>query len=172
MTAPVTTPGQAEDQRALITVRPMRLDDLAEVIDLFRTAGPDALHNRFFTLGDRVVTSHLADLASPSHPRCHVAVADGHVVGIAEMAVVEPGTEEVAFFVASGMHHHGIGTMLLAAAVADARFRGVHALVADVLATNHLMLGVFADAGATLSRQAEEVRVTLPLHQSGHEHES
>ena len=171
MTAAVTTHGPPDIQGGQVSVRPMRVEDLADVIDMFRTAGPDALHNRFFTLGDRVVSAHLADLAAPSRPRCHVAVANGLVVGIAELAAVEPGTEEVAFLVASGMHHHGIGTMLMAAAVADARFRGVRALVADVLATNHLMLEVFADAGATLSRQAEEVRVTLPVDQSGHQHE-
>lgn len=150
-----------------VTVRLMRVEDLGEVTNLFHGADDDALHDRFFTLGDRVVAAHLADLTALSHPRCHVAVADGHVVGIAEMAPIEAGTEEVAFFVATGRHHHGIGTTLLAAAIADARFRGVRTLVADVLATNHLMLQVFTDAGATLSRQDGEVRVTLPVDVTG-----
>ena len=47
-------------------------------------------------------------------------------------------------------------------ALADARLRGVRTLVAEVLATNHLMLEVFTDAGTTLSREDGEVRVTLP----------
>lgn len=146
-----------------VLVRPMTYADLNAVAELFRTAGDDALHDRFFTLGDRVVNAHLADLGGPSHPRCHVALADGRVVGIAELSPVKAGVEEVAFLVATGLHHHGIGTTLMATALADARRRGVRSLVAEVLATNHLMLQVFTEAGATLSGVGQEVRVTLPV---------
>lgn len=148
----------------------VRLKDLNEITALFCAAGADAIHNRFFTLGDRVVAPHLADLAAPSRPRCLVAIAQGHVVGIAELAPVEAGTEEVAFMVATGLHHHGIGTKLLAAAQADARRRGLRTLLADVLATNHLMLEVFSDAGATFSHDDGEVHVTLPIGRKGAGH--
>lgn len=170
MTAPVASPGTVVTQDA-VTVRPMRIEDLGEVTELFRTAGEDALHDRFFTLGDRVVAAHLAELGAPSHPRCLVAVVDGRLVGIAEMAPVKADTEEVAFLVATGMHHHGIGTILLSAAMADARTRGVQTLVADVLAANHLMLEVFRNAGATLSRAADEVHVALPVNTTDSEHD-
>lgn len=169
MTAAVTSPGGAISQDE-VTVRPMRLEDLGEVTELFRTAGEDALHNRFFTLGDRVVAAHLADLRAPSHPRCLVAVVDRRLAGIAEMAPVKAGTEEVAFLVATGMHHHGIGTTLLSAAMADAKLRGVRTLVADVLATNHLMLEVFRNAGATLSRYVGDVHVAVPVNATGSVH--
>jgi len=169
MTAAVTSAEGVVAQDP-VTVRLMRIEDLGEVTELFRTAGEDALHNRFFTLGDRVVAAHLDDLRAPSHPRCHVAVANGHIVGIAEMAALGKGTEEVAFLVATGMHHHGIGTTLLSAAIADARLRGVRTLVADVLATNHLMLEVFKDAGATLSRDAGDIHVALPVNTTGSAH--
>lgn len=145
-----------------VQVRPMQSDDMDAVSKMFFTAGKDALHDRFFTLGDRMVSEHLLELASPHGPRCLVAVADGQVVGIVEMAEVAPQTEEVSLLVATGLHHHGIGTRLLTAALADAQLRGVRTLVAEVLATNHLMLEVFTDAGATLSRQGTDVRVTLP----------
>jgi len=164
---PSTEPVVEQDT---ITVRPMRIEDLGEVTDLFRNAGEDALHSRFFTLGDRVVAAHLDDLRAPSHPRCHIAFANGHVVGIAEMADLGKGTEEVAFLVAKGMHHHGIGTTLLSAAIDDARGRGVRTLVADVLATNHLMLEVFRNAGATLSRDVGDVHVALPVNAKGSVH--
>jgi GNAT superfamily N-acetyltransferase len=146
-----------------LTVRPMAPDDLADVTEMFRTAGDDALHNRFFTLGDRVVTAHLSELVAPTHPRCHVAVYEGHVVGLVELAPVSSGVEEIAFFVATGLHHHGIGTALMEAAIDDARDRGVRELVADVLATNHLMLEVFAAAGATLAHETDDVCVSLPV---------
>ena len=169
MTAADTTPGAVVAQDT-VTVRPMDIEDLGEVTELFRTAGEDALHNRFFTLGDRVVSAHLAELSAPSHPHCLVAVARDHIVGIAEMAPVKADTEEVAFLVATGMHHHGIGTTLLSAAMADARRRGVRILVADVLATNHLMLEVFRNAGARLSRSAGDVHVALPVNTTGLAH--
>ena len=156
--------------QAVVTVRLMCIEDLDEVTGLFRTAGEDSLHNRFFTLGDRVLNAHLAELSATSHPRCLVAVADTHIVGIAEMAPVDAGTEEVAFLVATGMHHHGIGTTLLTAVMADAKARGVRTLVADVLATNHLMLEVFRNAGASLSHDAGEVQVTLSLDMAGRRH--
>jgi len=170
MTAEVRSRGGVVAQDP-VTVRLMRIEDLGEVTELFRTAGEDALHNRFFTLGDRVVAAHLDDLRAPSHPRCLVALANGHIVGIAEMAALGKGTEEVAFLVATGMHHHGIGTILLSAAMADARTRGVQTLVADVLAANHLMLEVFRNAGATLSRAADEVHVALPVNTTDSEHD-
>lgn len=157
----------AVDSDVDVVVRPMTRADLDGVADLFRTAGDDAIHHRFFTLGDRVVDAHLADLRGRSHPRCHVAVADGRVVGISELAPVDDGVEEVALLVATGLHHHGIGTALMSAARADARRRGVRSLVAEVLATNHLMLEVFAAAGATLSHEAEEVLVTVPVGPGG-----
>jgi len=169
MIAAATSP-EAVVAQAAVTVRPMNIEDLGDVTDMFRTAGEDALHNRFFTLGDRVVAAHLADLRAPSRPRCLVAVVDGRLVGIAEMAPVKAGTEEVAFLVATGLHHHGIGTTLLSAAMADARLRGVQTLLADVLATNHLMLEVFRNAGATLSRDSGDVHVALPVNTPGSVH--
>jgi GNAT superfamily N-acetyltransferase len=140
----------------------MRTDDMDAVSELFFNAGEDALHNRFFTLGDRIVREHIHEFLHPGGPRCLVAVADEHVVGIVEMAEVRPLVEEVALLVAAGLHHHGIGTRLLTAALADARLRGVKTFVADVLGTNHLMLEVFTDAGATLSREGADVSVSLP----------
>ena len=169
MTATVTPPGDVASQDA-VTLRLMSVEDIDEVTALFRTAGEDALHHRFFTLGDRVLNAHLAELSASSHPRCLVAVAGSHIVGIAEMASLDAGTEEVALLVATGMHHHGIGTTLLDAAMADAQGRGVRTLVADVLATNHLMIEVFRNAGASLSHDAGEVQVTLPVNTTGSEH--
>jgi GNAT superfamily N-acetyltransferase len=154
-----------------VQVRPMRSDDMDAVSEMFSAAGEDALHDRFFTLGVRMVSEHLLELASPHRPRCLVAVADGEIVGIVEMAEVGTQTEEVAFLVAAGWHHRGIGTMLLTAALADARLRGVRTLVAEVLAANHLMLDIFTDVGATLSRQGIDVRVTVPIEEPAAEHE-
>ena len=145
-----------------VRVRPMRADDMDAVSELFFEAGEDALHNRFFTLSDRMVREHILELANPRGPRCLVAVADGHVVGIIEMAAMGIQVEEVALLVAAGLHHHGIGTRLLSAALADARLRGVKTFVAEVLATNPLMLEVFTDAGARFSREEGDVSVTLP----------
>lgn len=169
MTVAVASAGPV-DAREVVAVRLMSVADLGEVTTMFRTAGEDALHNRFFTLGDRVVAEHLADLSAPSHPRCLVAVAQGRIVGIAELAPVEADIEEVALLVATGHHHHGIGTILLAASLEDARSRGVRTLIADVLATNHLMIEVFRAAGATITHQGGEVRVTLPVDATGSGH--
>ncbi|WP_187271947.1 GNAT family N-acetyltransferase [Aeromicrobium terrae] len=149
-----------------VCVRLMRAEDLDRVADLYCEAATEDIHDRFFTIGRHIVETHLADLASVDGPRCLVAVGhDDQIVGVVEMASVGDHAEEVALLVASSLHHHGVGTTLLAAAVEDARARGVCLLVAEVLASNHLMLDVFANAGATLARDGGEVTVTLPITQ-------
>jgi GNAT superfamily N-acetyltransferase len=72
-------------------------------------------------------------------------------------------TNEIAFLVADDAHGLGIATLLLERAATDARAEGVEWFVADVLAINHPMLEVFADAGFKVERHADHGDVALRM---------
>jgi GNAT superfamily N-acetyltransferase len=56
------------------------------------------------------------------------------------------GVEELAVAVDDRFQHHGVGTLLFAAAFASARLRGVERLVAWVMATNGPMRRLLASS--------------------------
>lgn len=73
-----------------------------------------------------------------------VAVANGHIVGHLVLERLGHGVEELAVAVDDRFQHHGVGTLLLAAAIASARLRRVRRLVAWVkpenVAMRHLLI--------------------------------
>jgi acyl-CoA synthetase (NDP forming)/GNAT superfamily N-acetyltransferase len=68
----------------------------------------------------------------------------------------DTGSAEVAFVVEDAHQHRGLGPILLEHLAAAARERRVRTFVAEVLAENAGMLGVFRAAGYQLSRAMEE----------------
>src|SRR6201985_2317549 len=83
-----------------------------------------------------------------------LAVADGEVVGVASYVPLreDPHTAEVAFAVATHMHHRGIATLLLEHLVSLAQGRQISTFTAETLTENQAMLHVFADAGLPVRR--------------------
>ena len=63
---------------------------------------------------------------------------------------------EVAFLVDDTLHGLGLGTLLLEHLAAAGRDRGLRRFVAEILAENSAMIGVFLDAGFALSRQTRD----------------
>jgi RimJ/RimL family protein N-acetyltransferase len=68
-----------------------------------------------------------------------VAMAGGRIVGHLVLEPVTTGTEELALAVDDRVQHHGVGTLLVAAAVASARLRRILRLVAWVRPENVAM---------------------------------
>ena len=78
----------------------------------------------------------------------------------------DPGTAEVAFAVADDEQGRGVGTRLLEQLAARAARGGIERFVAEVLAENRAMLGVFADAGFDVvarARAAARSRCGFPI---------
>lgn len=73
-----------------------------------------------------------------------VAVADGRVAGHLVLEPIGNGVEELAVAVDDRLQHHGVGTLLLAAAVASARLRHIRRLVAWVMVDNVAMRHLLA----------------------------
>jgi acetate---CoA ligase (ADP-forming) len=95
-----------------------------------------------------------------------IAHLGGRVVAVAGYdRLREPTAAEVAFAVADAMHGRGLATRLLEQLAEVAAARGIVRFVAEVMAGNRAMLGVFAGAGFDVRRQTEfgEVHLALDL---------
>jgi GNAT superfamily N-acetyltransferase len=97
-----------------------------------------------------VYLKNLADkLTDGNSDHCALgAFESGTLIGVADYAMCgKPATAEVDVVVAHKEHLRGVGTVLLERLAQIARDNGIQRLVADVLATNHLMFKVLHDAG-------------------------
>jgi GNAT superfamily N-acetyltransferase len=145
-------------------IRPLRPEDRAAVTMLFDTCSEENLYTRFFTVGHGVVSHHIDHLFDrSSDARTYVLLKDGRVIGIADVERCDESTSEIAFLVADDSHGLGVATLLLERAAEDARQAGVAWFVADVLAINHPMIEVLADAGFRLERHANHGDVAFRL---------
>jgi L-amino acid N-acyltransferase YncA len=133
------------------TVLLRRLDeaDIDAVIALHNTLSDRELYLRFFTMHPAYVKA-LADKLTDANTQDYAlgAFESGTLIGIASYAMCSrPATADVAVVVAHEDHLRGVGTALLRRLAQIARDNGIQHLVADVLATNHLMFKVLHDAG-------------------------
>lgn len=145
-------------------VRRLAPGDRDGVDALVGSCSEASLYTRFFTLGRATVgryVDHVFDEESPGI--AYVLQRDGRIIGLANVEPVDEETGEIAFLVADDAHGCGVATLLLERAAEDARSAGIRWFVADVLASNHLMLQVFADAGFRIERRrlAGEVSVRM-----------
>lgn len=148
----------------LAEIRPLRPEDRAAVTTLFDSCSEENLYTRFFTVGHGVVSHHIDHLFERApDAQTYVLLRAGRVIGIADVEPCDSLTSEIAFLVADDSHGLGIATLLLERAADDAREAGVSWFVADVLAINHPMLEVFADAGFRIERRTDHGDVSLRM---------
>jgi GNAT superfamily N-acetyltransferase len=144
-------------------IRSLRSADRQAVTQLFESCSEQNLYTRFFTIGQGVVSHHIDHLFDGTGRRTYLMLKAGRVIGIADVERCDESTSEIAFMVADDAHGLGIATLLLEHAAQDARADGVAWFVADVLAINHPMLEVFADAGFRVERHADHGDVELRM---------
>ncbi len=137
-------------------------DGTAAVLRPIRPADAEAL--RMFhaglshtTIQMRFFSRHLELTADEVHRFTHVDGADrqalvveagGALVAVARYdRTAVPQAAEVAFVVADAFQHHGLGGLLFAALARRAREAGITTFLAETLAENRAMLGVFHAAG-------------------------
>lgn len=145
-------------------IRLLDPEDRPAVTTLFESCSDENLYTRFFTAGRGVVARHLDHIFDPaSGSRTYVVLRSDRVVGIADVEPCDESTSEIAFLVADDAHGLGIATLLLERAAEEARAAGVAWFVADVLAINHPMLEVFADAGFKIERHTDHGDVALRI---------
>ncbi|MFE4695727.1 GNAT family N-acetyltransferase [Streptomyces sp. NPDC056738] len=97
---------------------------------------------------------------------------DGAATGADQAATGPDGAAqgrgaEISIAVADGLHHRGVGTLLVEHLVSAARSEGITTFTADALSENHAVLRLFADLGLRMTRRFEgpEVRCVIRLDQ-------
>ncbi|MFJ9097576.1 GNAT family N-acetyltransferase [Streptomyces sp. NPDC102405] len=160
-----------------VCIRSVVAGDHDQLEGLYEEMSPENLRLRFFAVSHR--SAHLAaDRAcapARSGYRALLAETQGQVVGLAEYDAGDGGDSgdetdaaEVSIAVADGLHHRGVGTLLVEHLVSAARAEGIRAFTADALSENHAVLKLFADLGLRTTRRFEgpEVRCSIALDQS------
>ncbi|MET7597739.1 GNAT family N-acetyltransferase [Streptomyces sp. NPDC005481] len=153
-----------------VCIRPVRPADHDRLRGLFEEMSPDNLRLRFFAASRRSATLSADRACAPAPPghRALLAETDGRVVGLAEYDTggAEDGAE-ISIAVADGLHHRGVGTLLIEHLASTARAEGITTFTADALSENQEVLRLFADLGLHVSRRFEgpEVRCTVRLDQ-------
>ena len=130
-------------------------DDRDGIESLHSEASEGSIRFRFFAPSHASGHAYVTHLYSDQAPADSlVATVGGRVVGLAtaERASADAADAEVAFLVADQWHGHGLGSLLLEHLAARCRGHGIRRFTAEVLSDNHGMLGVFGDAGFSLTR--------------------
>ncbi len=149
------------------TVRAVRPEDGPAVEALHGRLSRQSVVFRFFGI-HRLSEREIGELVGADGVDRAVMVAerDAQLIGVAQyIRPAGQGEAEVAFEVDDEFQGRGIGTILLEHLAAWARPQGIQRFVADTLADNRRMLGVFRDAGfaCRYERSSEVVRVVLEI---------
>jgi acetyl coenzyme A synthetase (ADP forming)-like protein len=150
-----------------LRLRPPAAEDAEALVGFFSELSEHSRYLRFHgfpALGPKLVEPVL----DPDWQERGALVAslDGRIVAVANwVRLRDPRAAEVAFAVADGFQGRGVGTRLLEQLAARAAAAGIEEFVAEVLHENSAMLGVFRDAGFTVTRAGEggELEIRFPI---------
>lgn len=131
--------------RDQITVRRVRAGDATRLEAFYAGLSEDTRAARFHGASRGISHAQAEHYSAADHRQRDgfVAERDGQVVGHLVLEPVTPGAEELGVAVADDVQHHGVGSLLMAAAVASARLRGVHSLRAWIRPDNEVMRRLF-----------------------------
>jgi predicted CoA-binding protein/GNAT superfamily N-acetyltransferase len=151
-----------------VCIRPVLPGDHDQLEGLYQEMSPENLRLRFFGMSRRsaALAADRACVPPRTGYRALLAESMGRVIGLAEYEVgEEKGTAEISIAVADGLHHRGVGTLLVEHLVSAAREDGITTFAADALSENREVLRLFADLGLRATRRFEgpEVRCTIDL---------
>jgi L-amino acid N-acyltransferase YncA len=136
-----------------ILVRPAAAGDAARIDALVRSLSADSIVRRFMGGVSRDVAAAELRRELRSTGGEFALVAEnvaGEIVGEAYAATVGPREAEAAFVVRDREQHHGVGSALMAALVAELRRRGVRTLHADTAPENVPMLALLHEGALPL----------------------
>ena len=154
-----------------LRLRPPRETDTDEILEFFGALSERSLYLRFHgfpRLGPEVAEQ----LVDPNWRERGALVGtfleDGRerIVAVANyVRLRDPAVAEAAFAVADEYQRRGIGTRLVEQLATRAGSEGIERIVAEVLADNRGMLGVFEALGFELSRELAggEVEIAFPI---------
>ncbi len=153
---------------ATVHLRPIRPDDDAGLVEFHHRLSPRSVYRRFFFMHPELSPSEIERFTQVDYidRMAFVAEDSSRLLAVGRYERSPGGTEaEVAFLVADEYQHHGIGTLLLELLAEAAWRNGITAFVAETLAENHAMLGVFLDSGFSVATSSSggTVGVRFPI---------
>ncbi|MFF7160191.1 GNAT family N-acetyltransferase [Streptomyces sp. NPDC008086] len=153
-----------------VCIRAVRRGDHERLQDFYEAMSPENLRLRFFAASRRSAAMAADRACAPARPgyRALLAETQGRVIGLAEFDTGGTGeVAEISVAVADGLHHRGVGTLLVEHLVSAARADGITTFTADALSENRKVLQLFADLGLRTARHFDgpEVRCTVRLDQ-------
>src|SRR5712691_5607308 len=145
--------------------------DESALVDFFSTLSERSLYLRFHgfpALGPKLVEQLLEPDWTERGALLGTFAEDGNerVVAVANyVRLRDPASAEAAFAVADTYQRRGIGTRLVEQLARKAASQGIERLLAEVLAENRDMLGVFEGLGFELSRELAggEIEIEFPI---------
>ncbi|WP_328505958.1 bifunctional acetate--CoA ligase family protein/GNAT family N-acetyltransferase [Streptomyces sp. NBC_00391] len=151
-----------------VCIRAVTPRDRAQLQGLYEEMSPEHLRMRFFAASRRSAAMAADRACAPPRAgyRALLAETHGQVIGLAEYETGEDrASAEISVAVAEGLHHRGVGTLLVEHLVSAARADGISTFTADALSENRQVLRLFADLGLRTARHFEgpEVRCTIEL---------
>ncbi|MGW7529306.1 bifunctional acetate--CoA ligase family protein/GNAT family N-acetyltransferase [Streptomyces sp. NPDC054783] len=151
-----------------VCIRPVSPADHDQLQGLYEEMSPENLRLRFFSVSRRSGALAADRACAPARPgyRALLAETQDRVIGLAEYDTAgEKEEAEISVAVCDGLHHRGVGTLLVEHLVSAARAEGITTFTADALSENREMLQLFADLGLRTARRFEgpEVRCTIRL---------
>ena len=161
-----------KDGRELL-LRPLRAIDEFKLTELFYRASDETLYRRFQHVTKRVPHEerrHYLDVDYRDDTAIVLETCDprleSEIVGIAQSFLErKTGYADVGFLVRDDWQGKGLGRILVDEIVRLARASGAAGLVADVLATNHVMLALLRSTGNPAREETVDgiCRLTIPF---------
>ncbi|MGW7210744.1 bifunctional acetate--CoA ligase family protein/GNAT family N-acetyltransferase, partial [Streptomyces sp. NPDC054837] len=154
-----------------VCIRAVTRGDHDQLRGLYEEMSPENLRLRFFAASRRSADMAADRACAPPRPgyRALLAETKGQVIGLAEYDIGEHAdSADMSIAVADGLHHRGVGTLLVEHLVSTARAEGITSFTADALSENHEVLRLFADLGLRTSRRFDgpEVLCTIELDET------
>ena len=133
-----------------ISIRPISTSDGDALVRFHQGLSDGTTRLRFFVLHPELASTEVVYFTHVDHHdrEALLALAGDDIVGVGRYdRMPRTSDAEVAFVVADGWQGSGIGTVLLKQLARRATAEGVTRFLADALAENHRMRGVFRDSG-------------------------
>lgn len=139
-------------------MRPIRPGDATELDRFHRSLTPKSVYRRYFYIHPDLSRREIDHLTRVDYvDRLALVVEDADRLVAVGRYDRNPGTmeAEVAFVVADGYQHEGLGTLLFEQLAGAAWRNGISAFRATVLVENRAMLDVFRSSGFPLATTSE-----------------
>ena len=148
-----------------VHLRPIRASDDEGLLGLYTRLSDESIYLRFFSPVPRPTASQIEHLTGVDYERRFALVAElgDDIVGVARYDRTGDNEAEVAFTVQDDQQGRGLGTIMLEHLAVIARAHGISRFVAETLAQNHKMLGVFRDAGFASTRTWDQGTYAVTL---------